>query len=116
LIVLEINNTQSGAALGSYYVKDVYTVAERLAATAEAEGAQFVVNVGDSFYWCGIQNTSDFQIAVDFEEPYTAPSLQVYHSGFPDRWPAPALLHPLYIHLLALLYISPNTLSHDDTE
>lgn len=37
----------------------------------------FIVNVGDNFYWCGIQNTSDFQIKVDFEEPYAAPSLQL---------------------------------------
>jgi hypothetical protein len=38
---------------------------------------EFVVNLGDSFYWCGVQSVQDYQIGVDFEEPYSDASLQV---------------------------------------
>ena len=38
---------------------------------------RFVINTGDNFYWCGIQNSTDFQLAVDFEEPYADASLQI---------------------------------------
>jgi acid phosphatase len=66
-----------GAALGSYYATDVATVAGAMVKQAKSTDPQFILNLGDSFYWCGIQNTSDFQIAVDFEEPYAAPELQI---------------------------------------
>jgi hypothetical protein len=44
---------------------------------AASTSPQFVLNLGDSFYWCGVQSVNDFQIAVDFEEPYADASLQV---------------------------------------
>jgi tartrate-resistant acid phosphatase type 5 len=43
--------------------------------TAAAAQPAFIVNTGDNFYWCGIQNATDPQIHVDFELPYSAPSL-----------------------------------------
>jgi len=46
-------------------------VADQLASTVEKSDAQFLVNTGDSFYWCGIQNTSDFQVQTDFIGPYS---------------------------------------------
>ena len=27
---------------------------------------QFIIGTGDNFYWCGLQNTSDYQIAADW--------------------------------------------------
>jgi len=45
--------------------------------TAAEIDAKFVVNTGDNFYYCGIKNTSDFQIDTDYLSIYTAPSLQV---------------------------------------
>lgn len=69
-----------GAALEeSFYTSktNVYDVAKAMANTASQHNAQFVVNTGDNFYWCGIQNTSDYQVQVDFLEPYNAPSLNV---------------------------------------
>lgn len=35
----------------------------------------FIINVGDSFYWCGIQNVSDYQVNTDWIEPFSHPSL-----------------------------------------
>jgi predicted MPP superfamily phosphohydrolase len=62
-----------GAALeepSKPYSKNVVDVATAMAANAKANDAKFVVNTGDNFYWCGIQNTSDFQIAKDWTDTY----------------------------------------------
>jgi len=53
-----------------WYKDTVYAVAKQMADSASAIDANFIVNTGDNFYWCGIQNTSDFQIAVDYTKPY----------------------------------------------
>ena len=59
-----------GATLGSYHSTTVDAVAKQMAASASASGVQFLVNTGDNFYYCGIQNTSDPQIEVDYLKPY----------------------------------------------
>eukprot|EP01065_Artemidia_motanka_P001773 TRINITY_DN10829_c1_g1_i1.p1 TRINITY_DN10829_c1_g1~~TRINITY_DN10829_c1_g1_i1.p1 ORF type:complete len:373 (+),score=146.30 TRINITY_DN10829_c1_g1_i1:76-1119(+) len=67
-----------GSALegDSAYAKQ--TVQKVSAAMAAVDDVAFVVNTGDNFYWCGIQNTSDFQIGVDWLEPFqTSAALQV---------------------------------------
>ena len=64
-----------GAALGAQDKANVYAVADAMAAAATEQQPAFVLNTGDNFYWCGIQNTSDYQIHVDFELPYSQPSL-----------------------------------------
>jgi hypothetical protein len=43
--------------------------------------AGFVLNTGDNFYWCGIQNTSDYQVKADFVDVYTQDSLQIPFYG-----------------------------------
>uniref|UniRef100_A0A7S2XDA4 Calcineurin-like phosphoesterase domain-containing protein n=1 Tax=Lotharella oceanica TaxID=641309 RepID=A0A7S2XDA4_9EUKA len=48
-----------------------------MAAHASTINAQFLVNTGDNFYWCGIQNTSDFQVATDWLNPYNDASLDI---------------------------------------
>ncbi len=55
---------------GQTYVKNVRDVASQMAKTASKRDTQFIINTGDNFYWCGIQNTSDFQVDVDFVQPY----------------------------------------------
>merc|ERR550537_2133709 len=69
-----------GAALdepSKPYDQNVKDVASQMAKTAKEKGIKFVVNTGDNFYWCGIQNTSDFQVATDWVNTYADPSLQV---------------------------------------
>eukprot|EP00467_Chlorarachnion_reptans_P008534 CAMPEP_0114527278 /NCGR_PEP_ID=MMETSP0109-20121206/23522_1 /TAXON_ID=29199 /ORGANISM="Chlorarachnion reptans, Strain CCCM449" /LENGTH=455 /DNA_ID=CAMNT_0001709215 /DNA_START=20 /DNA_END=1388 /DNA_ORIENTATION=- len=73
-----------GAALEtpSYTAKkNVYAVAGAMANKASESNPQFIINTGDNFYWCGIQNTSDFQIAADWLNPYKAESLQLKWYG-----------------------------------
>merc|ERR1719313_2605044 len=64
-------------ALGSYHAKDVKDVAEQMGKTAAASSIKFVVNTGDNFYYCGVQNTTDAQLKTDYVDIYTADSLQV---------------------------------------
>ncbi|GAB5367208.1 hypothetical protein AAMO2058_001210000 [Amorphochlora amoebiformis] len=57
--------------------KNVYAVSDAMGKRASSIDAKFVIQTGDNFYWCGIQNTSDFQIAVDWLRPYAQSSLQI---------------------------------------
>lgn len=66
-----------GKALGGYHATDTDAVAAQMGKTAADAGISFVVNVGDNFYYCGIQSTTDYQLKTDFEDVYTAPSLNV---------------------------------------
>ena len=50
-------------------------VAARMGERAAADGAAFVVSVGDNFYEDGVQTVHDAQWRTSFEEVYTAPSL-----------------------------------------
>ena len=65
-----------GASLSKQDKQNVYDVAEAMDNNAKEYKPEFVLSLGDLFYWCGIQNTSDFQIAVDFEEPYSSDNLK----------------------------------------
>lgn len=44
-----------GAQLGGQYTINVDSVAAQMASTAASVNAQFLINTGDNFYWCGIQ-------------------------------------------------------------
>lgn len=64
------------------YHQNVLNVAKAMDASARAHGAKFVVNTGDNFYWCGVGNTSDFQIKTDWVDPFLSySSLQVPWMG-----------------------------------
>jgi hypothetical protein len=50
-----------------------------MAQTAVSANAKFVINTGDSFYWCGLQSLQDQQIAKDFTGPFASmPSIPWY--------------------------------------
>ena len=62
-----------GAALeepSKPYAQNVKNVASALKGVFSAEDVRFLVNTGDNFYWCGIQNTSDFQVQADWVDTY----------------------------------------------
>jgi len=64
-----------GAMLGGQDKQNVYAVAGAMAKLASTAPPQFILNSGDNFYWCGIQNTSDPQIQVDYVLPYADPAI-----------------------------------------
>jgi len=62
-----------GAALeepSKPYAKNTRDVASALKTVFAKQNVQFLVNTGDNFYWCGIQNTSDFQVKADWVDTY----------------------------------------------
>lgn len=67
-----------GYALGSPYTTNVDAVAAEMVKIKTAYNPDFVINVGDNFYYCGIQNTSDYQIMDDFVKPYASLDLPFY--------------------------------------
>ena len=69
-----------GAQISEQDSNNVYAVSAQMATTAASSQAKFIINTGDNFYWCGIQNTTDPQISVDFEKPYAALDLDWYNA------------------------------------
>lgn len=86
LMLVSITNSSSfsfltlgdwgGAALGGQDKTNVYAVAGAMAKLAATSNPKFIINTGDNFYWCGIQNTTDYQIKVDYELPYSDPAIE----------------------------------------
>jgi len=83
-----------GAALDTQAYDNVYAVSAQMAKTATKASPKFILGIfisiiiiifiiiiiigtGDNFYWCGIQNTSDFQVPVDWTKPYTNAALDL---------------------------------------
>eukprot|EP01035_Chromulina_nebulosa_P022907 gene22907-29673_t len=66
-----------GGAAITEYTHNVVNVAAQMVKTATASDPAFIVNTGDNFYWCGIQNTSDYQVKVDWVDPYSDPALDL---------------------------------------
>lgn len=61
-----------GNLLGSYdkASTNVPRVAAALDKAASQLDAEFIINTGDSFYFCGIQNTTDMQVEGDWLKPF----------------------------------------------
>ncbi len=64
-----------GGSLGGNDKENVYAVAAAMAAAAKVSPPKFIVNTGDNFYYCGIENTTDNQIQEDYVLPYSDPSI-----------------------------------------
>jgi hypothetical protein len=99
-----------GVALGGYHEDDEKAVAKAFAAKATELDAQYIVNVGDNFYYYGVWNDTDPQFQTDFENVFTEKSMMVkwysalgnhdygfnpaaqltYKSPNNDRWYMPA--------------------------
>jgi tartrate-resistant acid phosphatase type 5 len=54
------------AALGGYHLKNAQNTASAMKRYASEYKPKLVLNTGDNFYYCGIQNSSDTQISDDY--------------------------------------------------
>ena len=74
------------AALGGYHLRNAHDTSGAMKAyIAEKmrlgqDPPSFVLNTGDNFYYCGIQNTSDPQISEDYTALFGGMGLPWYHS------------------------------------
>jgi hypothetical protein len=68
-----------GAALGGYHLRNVQNTAAAMAEYVQRTNNSFIINTGDNFYYCGIQNTSDPQITEDFTSLFASIDLPWYN-------------------------------------
>jgi hypothetical protein len=74
------------AALGGYHLRNAHDTASAMKAYIAQkvqfgqDPPSFVLNTGDNFYYCGIQNTSDPQISQDYTALFGGLGLPWYHS------------------------------------
>ena len=71
------------ASLGGYHQRDAAGTAAAMKAyiaAHPASAAAFVLNTGDNFYYCGIQNTSDPQINEDYTAVFGGMGIPWYNS------------------------------------
>lgn len=69
------------AALGGYHQRDANETAAAMKGYIIANNeTEFVLNTGDNFYYCGIQNTSDPQISEDYTDVFGGMGIPWYNS------------------------------------
>ncbi len=68
------------AALGGYHLRNAKNTADAMKIYASEYKPKLVLNTGDNFYYCGIQNISDPQISVDYVNLFGNLSLPWYNA------------------------------------
>ena len=68
------------AALGGYHLRNAENTAHAMTMYASEYNPKLVLNTGDNFYYCGIQNTSDPQISDDYVNLFGNLSLPWYNA------------------------------------
>lgn len=71
------------AALGGYHLRNAMATAAAMKAvqgSSSSSSIAFVINTGDNFYYCGIQNTSDPQISSDYTALFGGMGVPWYNS------------------------------------
>ena len=70
------------ASLGGYHLHNAQGTAAAMKTYVNNHdsGVEFVLNTGDNFYYCGIQNTSDPQISEDYTTLFGGMGVPWYHS------------------------------------
>ena len=68
------------AALGGYHLRNAQSTAYAMKIYASEYNPKLVLNTGDNFYYCGIQNTSDSQVNSDYVELFGNIGLPWYNA------------------------------------
>lgn len=68
------------ASLGGYHLKNAEATSSALHRYIEDHAPKLVLNPGDNFYYCGIQNGSDPQITADFVDLFGSFNLPWYNA------------------------------------
>ena len=63
--------------IGGYHANDELVVSKQFASAAADLNAQFVLNTGDNFYYCGVVNGTDPQFKETFENVFNQDSMMV---------------------------------------
>ncbi|XP_018430030.1 PREDICTED: tartrate-resistant acid phosphatase type 5 [Nanorana parkeri] len=104
-----------GIPLPPYFTKQETLVADELGKTVAKWGADFILSVGDNFYYEGVTDVADFRFKTTFESVFDAESLshvpwyviagnhdhngnitaQMAYSNVSSRWRFPALYYDL---------------------
>ncbi|KAM5172310.1 tartrate-resistant acid phosphatase type 5 isoform 2-T2 [Mantella aurantiaca] len=104
-----------GVPLPPYYTNQEVSVASELGKTVANWGADFILSVGDNFYYEGVIDVNDFRFRTTFESVYDAESLrdvpwyvvagnhdhngnvtaQIAYSKVSSRWKFPSLYYDL---------------------
>ncbi|XP_069803220.1 tartrate-resistant acid phosphatase type 5 [Dendropsophus ebraccatus] len=102
-----------GIPLPPYYTQQETLVAAEIANTISKWGGDFIVSVGDNFYYDGVTNVTDFRFQKTFENVFNADSLlhvpwyvvagnhdhngnvtaQIAYTSVSSRWKYPALYY-----------------------
>lgn len=69
-----------GASLGGYHLTNIKNTANSIYQHSINHNSQFILNSGDNFYYCGIQNLSDPQINKDFTNIFSQINLPWYNT------------------------------------
>ena len=68
------------ASLGGYHLRNAESTAAAMSVYVEKYKPKLVLNTGDNFYYCGIQNTSDPQVSSDYVELFGNIGLPWYNA------------------------------------
>ena len=68
------------ASLGGYHLRNAESTAYAMKIYASEYNPKLVLNTGDNFYYCGIQNTSDPQVNADYIELFGNIGLPWYNA------------------------------------
>lgn len=69
-----------GASLGGYHYKNANDTSSAMSMFLNKSDAKFVINTGDNFYYCGIENLTDPLISSDFTDLFGKINIPWYSS------------------------------------
>lgn len=69
-----------GYILNGYHAKNVIAVANACYNVASKNNVNMVLNTGDNFYYCGIQNITDYQIKKDYIDIFSKLNIPWYNT------------------------------------